>query len=410
MESTANKENRLKVCIICSKFFPIYSGAGLQAQRLADKFLEKNIKCFVVSIREQGLKKREKINGLDIYRVFGEVGRWSNLGLILFWLNLFYVLFKTRKDYDIIYTIGGFTQLSIVGFFSKILKKKTVVKITLANSDLKGIGEKRWGKLQFYFLTLIDAYVSISDEITYELRAAGLDNKKIVEFPNGVDTDIFRPVANIEEKQALRSKFQLENDETIACFVGVINQRKGVDLLVKAWGNIQQKGIEGKLLLIGPDEDNSSAKFYNEIKSLIKSFHLHNSLIFWGIEEDIPELLRCCDLLVLPSRGEGMPNIVLEAMASGIPALVSSSSGTGSCIREGEAGLRFETNDCDEFVWKLEMLLTKKEFRTKLGVNARSLAEECFSLDALSLKYIDVFKSLKKGFDVKQIAGKDANT
>lgn len=387
------RKQKPRICLLIGFFLPNYSGASLQAFRLLKNLQNNNIRSFVITIKRAKLSPFEVIDDIPVHRIDGPDGKWTVRGTLKFWWALFLKLYRMRNQYDIIHIIGAHLQLSIAGPVARLLGKKSIVKLTLARSDLDKLGEGRWGRLQKYCLDRVDRYISISHEITDELRASPLSNQKVIEIPNGVDTDIFHPSKSEVERLAARKYFSL-NGELTAGYIGILNQRKGIDLLVEAWRRIKQQNCPGQLLLIGPEENTEPEYFADNIKKKVEQYDLTDSIIFWGPEENVPELLRSCDLLILASRSEGLPNVVLEAMASGLPTLVSDTAGAETVIDDGQNGSIFHNDDPEDFSKQLMNLLKNKPLREKLGLAARSRIEAEFSMNRIGKRYRKLYDSL----------------
>lgn len=386
-------ETKPKICLLIGHFLPIYSGASLQAFRLLKKLQQDGVQTMVVTIGNQSLPESEKIEGIPVYRVRKPAGDWTPEKILRFWCSLFFKLFQQRKNFDIIHLIGAHLQLSIAGPISRLFRKKSLVKLTLARSDLAGLNQGRWGKLQKSCLDAIDRYISISQEITDELHSSPLSDAKVLEIPNGVDTTQFFPWSSAEEKTQARKEYQF-NEEPIVLYVGIINQRKGIDLLIEAWRQVKAQNLAGKLLLVGPEENTTPDLFTDRIKEKIEDYSLSESVIFWGKEENVARLLRSGDLLILSSRSEGLPNVVLEAMSSGLPVLASSTAGTEVALIPEKEGLVFKLEDPADFAQKLILLLKNRQKREQLGVAARQRIEADFSLDLISRRYQKVYREL----------------
>ena len=112
-----------------------------------------------------------------------------------------------------------------------------------------------------------------------------------------------------------------------------------------------------------------------------------------GERLDIPELLRQADLFWLPSEWEGLPNVVLEAMASGLPVVATDVGGTGELVRSGVDGFVVPKGDLESFVARSRELLQDDARRRQFGITARARAEEFSSarmVAAMSQLYEEV--------------------
>jgi starch synthase (maltosyl-transferring) len=113
-----------------------------------------------------------------------------------------------------------------------------------------------------------------------------------------------------------------------------------------------------------------------------------------GWRPDVPQLLKAADCLALPSLWEGMPNIVLEAMAAGLPVVVSRVEGTDELIRSGETGLLVMPGSVAELEQQLEAVLTDSELSTRLSNNAQQYVNTSFTFDAMIAGYEQLYGRL----------------
>ena len=190
-----------------------------------------------------------------------------------------------------------------------------------------------------------------------------IDWTKVIELPNGVDTNLFRPRA---KDQLLVKQYGLR-DKTVILFVGNLQPFKGLHLLINAIAQIKKQNIV--LLVIGGS--------YGEEKyrAQVRELNLEEHVIFTGPQspkEFLPAYYNLGDFLVLPStHSEAFPLVVLEAMASGIPVIVSDLPGPSSMIDQGRNGLIVRTGDPLDLVYSIEMLVKDVDMRRKMGATAR---------------------------------------
>ena len=165
-------------------------------------------------------------------------------------------------------------------------------------------------------------------------------------------------------------------------YLGRLQQRKGLDILVKAF---QRAAVEhSRLLIVGPDEGMLAT-----IQSLAAGDGRIVCTGFLGGEDRL-QALAAGDLFALPAIGEGLPMAALEAMASGVPALLS----TGCNLPEvatADAGFVVDAT-VDAFAEKLQLLLTNDDLRVEMGEAARRLVVEKYSWDGIAAELGVVYK------------------
>ncbi len=174
----------------------------------------------------------------------------------------------------------------------------------------------------------VDHNVCVSQAVAeFSIHQAGLKASKISVIPNAVDFDRFANAVAVD-----RSKLGL-SAAPLALFVGRLDPQKAPFNLLEAFGNLLLRHPDWQLLFVGDGSLKAS------MDEWVAHRGLGHRIRIAGWRPDVPELLKAADLLVLPSLWEGMPNIVLEAMAAGLPVVVSRVEGTDELIRDGETGL-----------------------------------------------------------------------
>jgi glycosyltransferase involved in cell wall biosynthesis len=190
-----------------------------------------------------------------------------------------------------------------------------------------------------------------------------VDWDRVVEIPNGVDVERFQPR---EREETLLKKHGLEG-KTVVLFVGNLQPFKGLHILIEALSRIEDEKVV--LLVVGGG--------YGERKyrKLVKETGLGERVIFAGPksqDDDLPFYYNLCDFLVLPSsRSEAFPLVVLEAMASGKPVIVSSLPGPSRLVEEERDGLVARIDDAEDLKMKIGYLTREKERCQAMGRAAR---------------------------------------
>jgi glycosyltransferase involved in cell wall biosynthesis len=237
--------------------------------------------------------------------------------------------------------------------------------------------------------------------LTQELRRAYrqrflLRDNQVLTTPNGVDLERFRP-ASTEEKQELRAALGLPVKGPLILFCGSIIRRKGVDLLLKAWAEVQRSHPEAVLVLRGsigqrPSfRSESMAKdqdtFTEDIDRLQKDLPHPEGVIFAGHGTDVESYYRAADLFVFPSRLEGLPYVLIEAMSCGLPCIIAPFEGIPKDGEElGQSGKHFLpcTHEPDSIAAELIKALDHPAQAKGLGMAARRWMEQTQDLEKVA--------------------------
>ena len=385
-----NSLRAIRVCAFSYYFPPHFSGAGLQTLTLAKELSKKGIHYFFVTVDNTGLPRRDNYQGFDIYRITDGPKKHGELAL---WWNLYRTLKPLQNQFDIIHASGATYRNSGVGIVGKLLGKKSLTIVSMAHNDLYHIGRTRIGKVQSFLLDHVDRYVSLSRQITDEIRSLSLDNAKAVEIPQGVNTERFRP-ADAHERAQLRGKLSLP-ERPIALYAGVFDTRKNVEWLVHTWLKNRRLLGDWCLLLVGPaSRDEHDKDLREKLRAVVQHKGLERDILFGGFSPRLEDYYRASDLFILPSQNEGLPNVVLEAMSCGLPCVVTRISGTDDLIDHGESGMLFGVNDEPSFINAISPLISNQELRWKMGNSAMIEIQAGFSSEKSAERYLSLYQSM----------------
>lgn len=229
----------------------------------------------------------------------------------------------------------------------------------------------------------VDHNVCVSQAVAeFSIRNAGLSESKVSVIPNGVEFERFAAATAVD-----RASLGL-TDAPLILFVGRLDPQKAPFVLLEAFAQLSQRHADWQLLFVGEGPLRFSMTEWVAERGLQMSVH------FAGWRPDIPELLKAADVLTLPSLWEGMPNIVLESMAAGLPVVVSRVEGTAELIREGETGLLATPGSVSEMEQQIEKVLLDREFSTSLAKAAQQAVLKGFTLEAMIRSYEQLYLRL----------------
>lgn len=372
----------LRPCMVSFYFPPRYSGSAEQALNLSRQLRDVNVEPFVVTARSDDLPAHEVMDGIHVFRL--PILASPSLQVPSFMLSLAWFLVRRRHTYDIIHAHGTL-QHGIASLAGRLAKRPSLLKVAMANSDIAfGRQGRLLGAVNRFMVSRFDRYIATTRAIAEEFAARSLDTSRVRQIPNGVDTDRFRPPSP-EERDTIRRELELPEGPLVA-FVGIISARKNVDGILRMFRAAISGGAPGHLLLIGPlpgDDD----PFYRSARAFIAEHGMTNRVTFVGRVSDVNRYLRVSDIFVFPSRQEGMPNAVLEAMASGLACLVSRGSGSDQIVTDGLNGMSRALEDESGFAEALRQLLDEPALRQELGRRGRATIEDRFSLVHIAAAY-----------------------
>jgi len=204
---------------------------------------------------------------------------------------------------------------------------------------------------------------------------------RIWDIPNGVDVERFAP-ATPAERQALRRNLHLP-DTPLFMFVGRLTVAKGLDILLNAWAQRDAALADACLTLVGDGE------LRERLVQQAHSLGLDRSVIFTGSTTDTAPYLRAADAFVLPSRTEGMPVALLEAMACGLPCIATRVGGSAELIDDGQHGRLIAPEDVGALMRALPEALSMPVW----GERARQRIVERYAMDAVAQRYIGLYEA-----------------
>jgi len=192
---------------------------------------------------------------------------------------------------------------------------------------------------------------------------------------------------NLSSQEA-REKLGVPHDVTLVLAVGRLSPEKGFDLLIRA---VSELVAEGRSIFLAIAGDGGQ---YEELKALIESLSMQQQVKMLGFQADPRIAYRAADLYVLSSRREGLPNVVLEAMAMKIPVIATSVAGIPSLIRDGVNGLTIPTESVTALKDSIGRLLSDKSLCNALAENGYKTILDQYSFKVRMGKVIDVYRSI----------------
>ncbi len=264
---------------------------------------------------------------------------------------------------------------------------------TFSENSLVRIMQKKKVRRVYKHFNCVIAASSVLKEIVKDIAPF----VRVEVIANGIDTQWFSPPDSQEIKAALRQELDLPADATIIALVGAIHPRKGTDLLVDAWTLLAKEDRNLHLLLIGPRYDKTRTElkdFSAKITAAIDTSGVPQNIHFVGQVENVRDHLQASDLFAFPSVKEGMPNAVLEAMATGLPVVLTPFVGLSDDFGKPGHEYILSQRSATELAKAMRTILTDKSLQSKLGRNARSWLKKTMDLNASVQAYANTYRSL----------------
>ncbi|MBU0533620.1 MAG: glycosyltransferase [Candidatus Omnitrophica bacterium] len=374
-------------------------------------------------ILDTGKRKIMKTNVLRVVSNLGTGGVQRRLGSLLPYINkekfnITVCAFKdgplkntlVEKGYKvfIIKRMFKFDLICIIRLFKLIKQEKiqivhththkpnTTARIAaiLARAPIIIANEHNVDEWKNAFQKLIDCFlcrftdiiIVVSMGVQKFCQSTGIPFCKFRLIYNGVEVDKFK---NKKFRDTKRKELDIDENTCVIGTVGRIHPQKGHEFLIQVVEKLLAEHQSLIFLIIG--EGYLKEEFIRKVKSL----NLSKNILFLGEREDIPELLSCMDIFVLPSIREGFPNTILEAMASSLPVVATDVGGVRELIIPDETGFIVPPADISALHESLAKLIKDKDLRIKMGNTGFERVKE-FSIEKMAKETEDLYQELIK--------------
>lgn len=338
----------------------------------------------------EGLSKEIKIYVLTKGTPFSTNVWGANFYLlkpgIFFWPLAFFVAFYLclTKQINTIIAQSPLIEGFVGSILKRIFKKELIVEIHGDWIEGPFLSKKRkFESLQKKIVPFLartsfknaDKIRGVADCLVERAKKIAPE-KKYFKFHTFTDLSLF-----LEEKNTELEKFIL--------FVGHLEEVKGVEYLIRAFSEISSDFNDFKLILVGEGEKKQ------ELMDLASSLKINDNVEFKGrlSLEETKNIMKNCYVFVLPSLSEGLPRVLMEAMAMGKAIIASRVAGVPEIIKHNENGFLFEAKDTKGLVEKLKILLENKSLVEQMGRKGRQIAEQRFSNEQYIKHYISMINA-----------------
>jgi glycosyltransferase involved in cell wall biosynthesis len=335
------------------------------------------------------------------YPIFEQQHYISDLGdtpfkLMRFIRQSYHWLDDHVKEFDVMHSISAYHQSVLPAVRAQRLGIPSVVFVSNHNAQLADkSGPKNWLRLARKRRSLVKelaGLIAMSQAIYEELRSYDVPEEKIARIPMGINTSVFHPPKSDAERRALRSELGWLDLPTLI-FVGVIVRRKRPDLLVEAIGLLKRRGLDCQLALVGPEGDPT---YVRQMKRRATELNVENHIVWVGFTRQIAPLFRAADMFGLPSANEGMSAALIEAMASGLPPIVTPVSGNVDAVEDGVTG-RIVQPDAELIADALSEYILNPQLADDQRRAARCRVEQRFSSEYVFGAYERLFRRIMSG-------------
>ena len=253
----------------------------------------------------------------------------------------------------------------------------------------KPTGYHRWAPSTRVSCRLAHRVLCRSTAVRDELVSDGAPADKLEIWPPEIDLAPYRAASGAQ----VRAELGLTDTEALIVTVGHAVPVKGWDILIRAFGKVADELPRARLLLVGSHTDAHEQATAADLRALVAEFGLQARVQFAGRRDDIAELLAAADVFVMPSRSEGLPSALIEAMAAGRPVIAARVGGIPDAINDGHDGLLFARGNVDELADALRRLTGDQPLREALAQQARTSAAR-FDLETATERTLALYEEL----------------
>ncbi|MFX0141379.1 MAG: glycosyltransferase family 4 protein [Candidatus Hodarchaeota archaeon] len=343
----------------------------------------------------EGLSKYQATRGHQIRILTTEKGhnfKYSNNQISVHRVHKLSSLFST-DSYDVIHVHGyRVPWANIFGLLQKLRKQKVVLTthgIYPPRSRKDAFAKKLYDNvLGGVNVKLFDACIALTPETESALLELRAPQEKIWIIPNSIDTERFKKIVS---PGLFHSQYNIPFDKKIILYVGRIDWNKGLDLSIRSFSNVLMDVPDAIMVLVGGDYGYSTC-----LKDLTNKLNISDKVFFVGevSENALYSAYAATDVFLLTSVYEGLPTVVLEAMACGVPVIASNKGGTSHVIEHGKDGFLTEFGNVMDTARFITNLLRNQKLRSVIGNNGKELVEKKYSWAHNSLKVEEVYNFL----------------
>ena len=392
----------MHVVMVIANYLTKVGGMEKQCALLSEELVKKGCDCTVLTYRRhKGLCRGETVGGVYIRRLnflaplirepsalkqkfyVGALGAHEQrrislrerLSICVFMLSLFLWFIKYARKIDVVHVHSTEWLAGYLALLGQLFNKPVLVK----EATYPALAPYPRGTPQRRLLNRYRNrahFIAVNEVVKDDLNQQGIPLDRIKVLSNGV---------------LLSSILENKADPNKILYVGNLSQgdeAKDFTFLFKAWSIFSARHPDVKLLVAGKGD-------VTAWRSALESEGCGDSVEFLGLVEPITDYYRSCNFLLLSSKREGMPNVVLEAMACGLPVVCRDIPATRVLITHKKNGMLTPLDDLEGFVESMNELYAHEALRSSISAEAHLTIKEGYAIDIVGAAYIQHYQELK---------------
>lgn len=390
---TASGHKSVSVALVCHSYPPVVGGSEIEAQRVCVALQKRGHRVQVLCAGGPPMPNHhEWIDPMGVpVRLLG--GNWPDAWRgYAYALGVAWILFRDRKQYDIVYFLMSGLQIATGVPVARGLRKRIIMKFS-GSSLIRQMTRSRLGRLE---LTLLrrwaDRIMLLNDGMVEEALEVALNPDKLMWMPNPVDTGEFRPIGE-EQRIAIRERLRVPAAASVILFVGRLAPEKELPSLIQAFARVIRTHPDAILAIVGDGPSRA------DLERHVSELTLSRNVTFTGMVagSDVREWMQASDVFALVSSLEGLPCSLIEAMSVGLSAVVTDIPANTQLIEHGVQGLVAPLKDDVALAAELTQLIDDPALRRQMGDQGRSRVLAKYSTTAVVAAYENLFAELMAG-------------
>jgi len=272
-------------------------------------------------------------------------------------------------------------------FHANVIGSRAAVQVGVPFlTGLRVADARRWRtSLERWTTRAARRHVCVSQSVADFYRQRGFPSARLIVIPNGIDVAVWRDARPIDLTQ-----LGVPAGRRVFVFVGRLAEQKGLAPFFQELPAAFRELSDHDLLLVGDGPDRVQLAETAQRLGVAERVH------FAGWRPDVPQILAAADMLILPSHWEGMPNVILEAMAAARPVVASRAEGVAELLGDGTGEQTVPTRSAVEFRERLTSLLAKRDSLKLMGSRNQERAIQQFSIENSRAAYERLYSAIAR--------------
>ena len=382
----------IKVLMVTGAYHPEISSGGLQSELMIRAMQGRAEVRVLTTAIDRTTPRRSMVDGVDVTRVHLRVD--SMVSKVRAAAVMVLSLLRLVPWSDVIHVHGVSTKNVFVTAIAKLFRRPIVLSLHTMGADEPG-PIRNTGPLAWWSFRSASRYLAVSAPLLQAALDAGIPTGRIEHVPNGIETDRFRP-ASPAERRELRRAVGHDVSEPVILFVGYFSHDKQPRVMFDAWLRLfDDHGLDTTAWFVGAtrsDYFEVDERIADEMQAEAARRGRAHRLIFTGPLHEVDRHFRLADVFVLPSRREGLPVALMEAMSCGLPCVASLLPGaTDTLIVNGTSGRLVPVADVEAFASAVADMLRDPVRASAMGAAARQIVLDRFASEKIAACWLRTY-------------------